>query len=879
MSKRGDASGRGRTARWGRLLLVIGLTSLIPLLSGCLFVKPNPISDEEHWQRTLDDRSSLYWEQEHPAAPITLPEAVARAVKYNLDHRLALMEDAFQMNQLEVANLGLLPRLAVNAGYSWRTNENASSSISYRNRTESLEPSVSSDVWRWNSDLSFNWSLLDFGLSYFQAKQQADRFMIVKERRRRLVNNLIKDVIAEYFRVASAEVIGKQVEETLAKAEEALQAYQKIEAGKKGSPAQALEQQRALISIISNLRLVSLNLASAKSKLAALMNLPLSSQFSIVPPGEGEMKPPQLAAQLADLETIGIYLRPDLREETYQARIDKTEVKKDILRMVPMLNVFSAGQFDSNQYLVHQAWGEAGARLTQDLIGMVGKWKQVKASKMQTVVSRQRRLASTVAAMVQINLSYYQYQQAVELYQDSERLKDIDSRLLELSQAASKAREIGELEKIRQTAVALNTQLDRDRNLIEVLSAWGNLYFSVGGDILGKFQGTEDLATLTCVVAEALGRWLVGELPELPGDAPTLPGGSLAGGRYQPRAPLPPVLSVSEDIKRMAEEKAAREKAAAEKKAEEEKKQKGKKDAPKGGKTAKAEADQDDAAGSRPARARPEREAILKERQERSARGEAPSATVNEDPKSKKPESAKKPEKKAEAAEAGKPGVDQGKTDQPAAPPASPPGKAGAAPPGGADKAKPPAPPANPAEAKNPLEDSPKVLPNNPQDKAAEKPAGAEKFSSLKPPPPADKAVEADPASQWVKLLRQTEDKMTALEESVRDQDQKTAAGTEETAEPTGKQAVTKGQPGLEPQGVKLRRSPEEIMRELEESVREKGIKSPAEVEAEVKPLAAGEFTHNSARTATNKVPVRKNSPKARSSEKTNPRAEILQVK
>ncbi len=816
MSKIAINRERGRTAGKGRLLPMLLTLAVIPLLSGCLFVKPDPISDAEHWERTLDDRSSLYWEQEHPTAPITLPEAVARAIKYNLDHRLALMEDAFQMNQLEVANLGMLPRLALNAGYSWRSNESASDSIGYYDRQESLRPSVSSDVWRWTTDLSFNWSLLDFGLSYFQAKQQADRFMIVKERRRRLVNNLIKDVISEYFRVASAEVVGKQVEETLQKAEEALQAYQKIEAGKKGSPAQALEQQRALINIISNLRMVSLQLASAKSRLAALMNLPLSSQFTIVPPGEGEMKPPQLSAQLADLETIGIYLRPDLREETYQARIDQVEVKKDILRMIPMLNTFTSRQFDSNQYLVHQAWGEAGMRLTQDLLGMAQKWKQVKASKAQIFVSRQRRLAATVAAMVQINLGYYQYRQAVELYQDSERLKDIDSRLLELSQAASKAREIGELERIRQTAVALNTQLDRDRSLIEVLSAWGNLYFSVGGDILGNLQGTEDLATLTCVVAESIGRWLVGELPELPGDAPSLPGGSMAGGRYSPRAPLPPVLSVSEDIKRMAEEKAEREKAAAEKKkAEEEKKGKGRKGSEKPGKSA-AEAERP--GDGRPARPRPERDAILKEREERKARGGAAGAE-----KGGKAE----PEAGAEA-----------KTPRPVRPPA--------------------ASPSPPGKAKAP-----------PEEGEAAKPARKESESQGRQPEKTPgKQIEKQPERQ--------------LEKQVDKQSGKQAENLDQAAaKPAGK-SVDDKKSAAAPQSAKLKRSPEDIMRELEESLGEVG--GPAEADRD----SAGEAVvgvggdaakRNAAVVPARSVSPRTKTPKVREFGAGNPKAEILQSK
>lgn len=552
----GEGRGTFGLRRIWRRLSVGMVCCLCVFAAGC-FVAPNPISDEEQWQRTLDDNGSVFWGQDAPCAPVTLPEAIARAVKHNLDHRLALMESAFHMKQLDAANMAMLPRLALNAGYSWRSNESASSSMSYRRRQENLEPSFSTETHHTTADLSFSWTMLDFGLSYFQARQQADRFMILKERRRRIVNNLVKDVITEYFRVASAERVAPEIESTLAHAEEALAVYKRMEEEKKGSVAQALEHQRSLVSIISHLRQISMQTAAAKSRLAALMNLPLSTDYAVIMPVEGELKPPRLMAGLDELETIGVYLRPDLREELYQARIDKYEVKKEILKMIPGVNAFTSLNHDSNKYMVHEMWAEAGLRTTLDIVGMAQKWKQVKASKVQQEVTRHRRLAATIAAMVQINMGYYQYQQALEMLADSEKLNGIDNKLLEVSRASARARETGALDQVRQAAVALNSRLDRDRHLIDVLTAWSNLYFSIGGDILGDIHGTEDVATLTCVASRSLAEWLSGVLPELPGEAPTLPGGGVAEPYYL-TAILPPVLAPSEEMKREAEEAAKR---------------------------------------------------------------------------------------------------------------------------------------------------------------------------------------------------------------------------------------------------------------------------------------------------------------------------------
>jgi Outer membrane protein len=521
-----------------RLGTLLSACLLAAPLTGC-FVKPNPIGEEEQWQRAVEDMGNLFIGQESPNGAISLPEAVARAIQYNLDHRLAQMEASFHLKQLDVANLNMLPRVAFNAGYSIRNNESASSSISYLGRYQSLEPSVSSEVNHWTGDLSFSWSVLDFGLSYFQARQQADRYLILQERRRRILNNLVKDVIVEYFRVATAESIGDKINETLARAEAALATYKQVEEERKAPLQQTLEQQRSLLSIIGHLRLVSMQLATARSRLAALMNLPLSDRYTIVAPVDGELKPPVLSAELSDLETIGLYLRPDLREETYQARIDQYEVKKEILRMAPGISIFNNGNYDDNKYLTHQAWAEAGIRATVDIVGMAGKFKQVKASKAQVEVARSRRMANTLAALVQINMSYFQYRQAIEMYNDSGAIYGIENKLLDLSVASAKAREVGEIDEIRQSAATLNARLERDHSLIDVLSAWGNLYYSVGGDVLTHAGNVESLNQLGLIVADGLANWLSGGLPPLPMDAPKIPNNCIAASSGAALAALP----------------------------------------------------------------------------------------------------------------------------------------------------------------------------------------------------------------------------------------------------------------------------------------------------------------------------------------------------
>lgn len=201
------------------------------LLSGCN-LNPVPITPDERLATMLKDQSEMYAKQEPISAPLTLYDALARALKYNFDHRLTVMEAVLQDTQLEVATLNMLPKLTANAGYSFREKKLGSSSEDYfnpNNNALNTKFATSQDASRGIADLTFAWNVLDFGVSYFQAKQQADRILIAQERRRKVVNNLIKEVLQAYWSTSIAERLLPGLEPVLVEAERALAVSRTIE--------------------------------------------------------------------------------------------------------------------------------------------------------------------------------------------------------------------------------------------------------------------------------------------------------------------------------------------------------------------------------------------------------------------------------------------------------------------------------------------------------------------------------------------------------------------------------------------------------------------------------------------------------------------------
>ena len=62
--------------------------ALALFLTGCSSLNPVALEDQAVRDRAAADRVTMFDQQEPISAPVTLDEAIARALKYNLDLRL-----------------------------------------------------------------------------------------------------------------------------------------------------------------------------------------------------------------------------------------------------------------------------------------------------------------------------------------------------------------------------------------------------------------------------------------------------------------------------------------------------------------------------------------------------------------------------------------------------------------------------------------------------------------------------------------------------------------------------------------------------------------------------------------------------------------------
>ena len=91
------------------------------VLSGCT-ITPEPLSLSEVESKSQARLEQYSADQEKITAPIGLYDAMARAVKYNLDYKVELFEEALRASESDLSNLDMLPQLVANAGLSDRSN-------------------------------------------------------------------------------------------------------------------------------------------------------------------------------------------------------------------------------------------------------------------------------------------------------------------------------------------------------------------------------------------------------------------------------------------------------------------------------------------------------------------------------------------------------------------------------------------------------------------------------------------------------------------------------------------------------------------------------------------------------------------------------------
>jgi len=449
-------------------------------LTGCA-VAPQPFQAQQHKDRATDLIQRVAADQEPVTGAIDLYEAMARAIKYNLDSRVELMTLALSKRELDLKSYDMLPKMVATLDYAGRDNDSGGISRSIATGRTSLEPSTSSDRNVLASDLTLSWDVLDFGLSYVRAKQASDEVNISEERKRKVVNRIVEDVRTAYWRAVSAERLLGKINELEVVTRTALEQAEKQEKAGLSAPLAPLAYQRELLSIRREAQNLGRELSVAKQQLAALMNLPADTKFKVAMPTRNmQWKPFSLPGK--DMLQTAIENRPELREVAYQLRNNDREETVAYLRALPSLRVFAGLDHSDNSFLYNSNWLGFGARASWNLLNVFSLPAAQAKVKAQGQLLDQRALALTMAVGTQVEVARARYEFRIRELDTASRYYNVQEKIEKQIDAGFKSDKLSRQTLIREQMNTLVSEVRYDMALADLQNAYANVYSSLGID-------------------------------------------------------------------------------------------------------------------------------------------------------------------------------------------------------------------------------------------------------------------------------------------------------------------------------------------------------------------------------------------------------------
>jgi len=476
---------------------------LFSLLTASCAVQTNPTTLGERSARAAVDKAALFGGQEEIIKPITLYEAMARAIKYNSDQRVALMEQAVAYGIADFSSMDLLPEVAANGGFSVRSNKLAVSAKSTRTGVETLPDSYVEDRTLRGGQLQVVYNVLDFGISYVNAKQASDRRYISEELRRKSIHQVIHEVRVAFWKAAAAQRVIEDMAVLIGAVQDELVRVNTKNAEK---TQEELEEQKKLLTALQSLMDLRNDILTAKAELSALMNLPPNAEFILDIPAEMDnVKIIKDFGQI-DLEHFALVNRPELRINDYEARIAKAEAQKEILRLFPGIEFEAGINYSSNSYMKNKNWANAGVGVTWNLMKLFTQPKAIRLAKDKQELERLRRLAMTMAVTTQVNVSFLQLRQAAEVFEVVNSLDKVDEGLWQKA-FAGKNKTAREQHNTLMIAVErLISHLKRDFAFAEYKGAESNLFVALGIDPLPRFTAQARIQSIAEMLEDNLSR-------------------------------------------------------------------------------------------------------------------------------------------------------------------------------------------------------------------------------------------------------------------------------------------------------------------------------------------------------------------------------------
>ncbi|MBQ9338434.1 MAG: TolC family protein [Lentisphaeria bacterium] len=419
--------------------------------------------------------------REMPGETLTLQKCIDIALKNSLQSRISELEIEVQQEMETSEALGMLPQFNINNNFTARSNTPASSSkkISANGRTYGASYSEDKVINYLNIDLLF--SLLDFGLTYFNTRQQADRVVLYRQRSERVAQNIIFDVVKAYFKVVAAQRAQNMTAALIEECRSHNDTIAKLTKENKISPARAFSETRRFMDMEKRLTAYQRNYESACIELRTVMGYYPSPMITVDESVLDSVPENDFLPGIDLMEQIAVMKRPELFETDIQKHINILECRKTLVLMFPNVKIYADWSNSNNSFLYNKSWWELGLRAAYNLLKLPQNIARYRAYDAQVDAEEYRAYAQAVAVMAEVRIAHGNMIAAKNRYaKDSRIYNDYKDELDSILKTRAAAGSVGEIAVDYVRLETLEAQINRMISLGEYSVAYYRLLNIMG---------------------------------------------------------------------------------------------------------------------------------------------------------------------------------------------------------------------------------------------------------------------------------------------------------------------------------------------------------------------------------------------------------------
>lgn len=503
-----------------RAYRLVGSLTILGFVAGCS-VTPEPISSADRSARSAADLQRINQMEYVPVEPITLNQAIARAVAFNLQRRVKEIEREIEDAELQTRSFEMLPSLDIDAA---------------RNKT-SEQLSASDDAITRTASAGITWNILDLGVSYARAQQQADEVLIAREKERKALQDIIREVRTAYWRAAGAQRLMGKVQAIARNIKIAMRESRAMERSGANDVAKSVAYRREIVESVRQALTIQRELREARGELAEHLNIRPGTPFKLATATLATAMP-VLPMSLPEMEKHALENRPELRVEDYNERMSEWQAREALFDMLPGAKLTAGKNYTSDSFNLTPNWISTGFQLGMNLFDLFSGTSKMDEAEKRGELARQQRLAMTLAVMTQTHMAYIQFRNASQHMRLAREVARADRRLARLVASDTDFVNTDYFEAVRIATRQLQSEADEHQSHVDLITAHSEVMHAIGLNVLPENLRTDNVAHLTAEISKVTARWEVrGADVAVPADTPLdlLVNAMLQGGEQAPQ--------------------------------------------------------------------------------------------------------------------------------------------------------------------------------------------------------------------------------------------------------------------------------------------------------------------------------------------------------